>query len=141
MKVFVKTFGCELNKADSEVISGILYKSGFKLVNNIKSAKIVVVNTCGVKLPTQHKVLDYIKRIPKSKKVVVGGCLPRMIDVKESAPNTGLVFDTNSITKIVELIKKNKSFLSDTKENRIGKPVVRIKKDTSIIPISQGCLG
>jgi len=141
MNVFVKTFGCELNKADSEVIAGILDKAGFKIVSNIKNAKIVIVNSCGVKLPTQNKVLDYIKKIPKTKKIVVGGCLPRMIDIKKYAPNIDLIFDTNSITKIVELIKKNKSLLTEKKEDRINQPVIRIKKNIAIIPIAQGCLG
>lgn len=141
MKVFVKTFGCELNKADSEVISGMLSQADFKLVNTIRESDIVIVNSCGVKLPTQNKVLSYIKRIPKSKKIAVGGCLPKMLNIKFYAPNTDLFFDTNSITKITSLIKKNQSISSEKKENRINKPVIRIKKDTAIIPIAQGCLG
>lgn len=141
MKVFIKTFGCELNRADSEVIAGLVSKAGFKLVSSIEKADIVIVNSCGVKLPTQNKILDYIKKVPKNKKLVVGGCLPKMLNIKFYAPNVDLVFDTNSITKIVSLIKKNKSLLSDEKESRISMHVVRIKKEVAIIPISQGCLG
>jgi len=141
MKVFIKTFGCELNRADSEVIAGLLDKASFKLVSSIKEADVVIINSCGVKLPTQNKVLSYIEKVPKSKKLIVGGCLPKMLNFKIYAPNVDLVFDTNSITKIIDVIKKNKSFLSDKKEDRIGLPVVRIKKEIAIIPISQGCLG
>ncbi len=141
MKVFIKTFGCELNRADSEVISGLLNKAGFELVSILEKADVVIVNSCGVKLPTQNKVLYYIKKVPKNKKLVVGGCLPKMLSIKFYAPNVDLVFDTNSITKIVSLIRKNKSLLSEKKEYRIGMPVVRIKKEIAIIPIAQGCLG
>ncbi len=141
MKVFIKTFGCELNRADSEVIAGLVSKAGFELVDSIGKADVVIINSCGVKLPTQNKVLDYIKKVPKNKKLVVGGCLTKMLNIKFYAPNVDLVFDTNSITKIVDLIKENKSFLSDKKECRIGLPVVRIKKEVGIIPIAQGCMG
>ncbi|MBM3199592.1 tRNA (N(6)-L-threonylcarbamoyladenosine(37)-C(2))-methylthiotransferase [Candidatus Woesearchaeota archaeon] len=141
MKVFIKTFGCELNRADSEVIAGLLDKEGFKLVSSLKESDVVIVNSCGVKLPTQNKVLEYIKKVPKNKRVVVGGCLPKMLNVKIYCPNVDLVFDTNSITKIAQLIKQNKSLLSDEKEDRISLPVVRIRKEVAIIPIAQGCLG
>jgi MiaB-like tRNA modifying enzyme len=141
MKVFIKTFGCELNRADSEVIAGLVNKAGFELVDSIEKADVVIVNSCGVKLPTQNKVLDYIKKVPKNKKLIVGGCLTKMLNVKFYAPNIDLVFDTNSITKIVSLIRKNKSFLSDKQESRIGLPIVRIKKEIAIIPINQGCMG
>lgn len=141
MKVFIKTFGCELNRADSEVIAGLISKAGFELVDDLEKADIVIVNSCGVKLPTQNKVLDFVKKVPKSKKLVVGGCLPKMLNLKIYAPNVNLVFDTNSITKIVSLLRKNKSLLSNEKENRISLPVVRIKKEVGIIPIAQGCLG
>lgn len=141
MKVFIKTFGCELNRADSEVIAGLVSKAGFELVDSLEKADVVIVNSCGVKLPTQNKVLSYIEKVPKSKKLVVGGCLPKMLNIKFYAPNTDLVFDNNSITKIVNIIKEDKSFLSDKKESRINLPIVRIKKEIAIIPISQGCLG
>lgn len=141
MKVFIKTFGCELNRADSEVIAGLISKAGFKLVDDLEKSDIVIVNSCGVKLPTQNKVLDFVKKVPKSKKLVVGGCLTKMLNLKIYAPNVNLVFDTNSITKIVSLLRKNKSLLSNKKENRISLPVVRIKKEVAIIPIAQGCLG
>lgn len=141
MKIFIKTFGCELNRADSEVMAGLLHKSGFKLVSSIKNSDVVVVNSCGVKLPTQNKVIDYIKKIPKNKKVVVGGCLPKMLNVKFYAPNISLVFDNNTVTRIIDVIRKEKSFSSDKKEYRINNPIVRIRKKVAIIPIAQGCLG
>lgn len=141
MKVFVKTFGCELNRADGEVMAGVLAKAGFKLVGSLQKADIVVVNSCGVKLPTQNKVLDYIKNIPEGKRVVVGGCLPRMLNIRFYAHNVDLVFDTNSVTKLAALLKKSVSIFSEEKEHRISEPVVRIRKEVAIIPIAQGCLG
>ncbi|MBT3984665.1 tRNA (N(6)-L-threonylcarbamoyladenosine(37)-C(2))-methylthiotransferase [archaeon] len=137
MKVFVKTFGCTLNQRDSENIVGILQKNGFEIGED---ADIVIVNTCGVKSTTQNKVISYINSLDKP--VYVGGCLPRMLDLKKLTPNVKGYFDTNSIKKLVEQIKDElfENF-SLEKENRLNMEIVRNSKDVAIIPISQGCLG
>ena len=139
MKVFIKTFGCQSNIADSEVIAGILSKD-FEIVKDIKKADIIIVNSCGVKNKTQNKITKYIQDLPKTKKVFVGGCLPRMFDLKKLVPNVSGFFDVNSITKIKELIKDKKEIFSDKKENLILKSVIR-KDKIGRINISKGCLG
>ncbi|MBU2634123.1 MAG: tRNA (N(6)-L-threonylcarbamoyladenosine(37)-C(2))-methylthiotransferase [Nanoarchaeota archaeon] len=138
VKVYIKTFGCSSNQADSEVIAGILSKK-FKITNKLNEASIVIINSCGVKLRTQNKIIGYIKNL-KNKKIYVGGCLPKMLNLKKHIKVHGY-FDTNSITKILNLIEKNQDILSDKKENRINLPVVRTKQHRAIINISQGCQG
>ncbi len=139
MKIYVKTFGCTLNKRDSENIKGVLAKARFSLVSE-DEADVVIVNSCGVKSVTQNKVVSYINSLDKD--VYVGGCLPRMLDLKKLTPNVKGYFDTNSILKIVEQIKEGilENFC-DGKESKIGKPIVRTDKDVMIVPISSGCLG
>jgi threonylcarbamoyladenosine tRNA methylthiotransferase CDKAL1 len=137
MKVYVKTFGCVLNKRDSENIKGVLVDAGFSLSTEAE-ADIVIVNSCGVKQKTQSKVVSYVNSL--SKDVYLGGCLPRMVDMTKMVNVKGY-FDTNSILSLAEQILsgKSKSF-SDVKEVRIGKRIVR-SDDALIVPISQGCLG
>ncbi|MBU3940939.1 MAG: radical SAM protein, partial [Nanoarchaeota archaeon] len=138
MKVFIKTFGCQANYADSEVLAGILIENKFKLTDSIKDSDIVIVMSCGVKNITQNRVVSFIRSIPKTKKIYVGGCLPRIIDLTDL--NIDGLFDTNSITKILQLInKKQKIIFSDKKESRILKK--RINNNIGIVVISQGCLG
>jgi threonylcarbamoyladenosine tRNA methylthiotransferase CDKAL1 len=137
MKIFVKTYGCTLNQGDTEVIKGILSKE-HKLVESEKEADMIIVNTCGVKTTTQNKVMDYIKKHSQKKKVVVGGCLSSMIEIKKYAPYVSDTFDTKSVTKINNIIKKQ---ASTTNGCVLGKPRIRTKKEIAIIPISQGCLG
>jgi len=138
MKIFIKTFGCQANYADSEVLAGILVENKFKLTNSTKDANIIIVMSCGVKQPTQSHVISFIKSIPKTKKIYVGGCLPKIINLNNL--NIDGLFDTNSITKILELInKKHRILFSDKKESRILKK--RIRKDIGIVIISQGCQG
>ena len=139
MKIYVKTFGCTLNKRDSENIKGVLADAGFSLVDE-SEADVIIVNSCGVKSVTQNKVVSYINSLDND--VYVGGCLPRMLDLKKLTPNVKGYFDTNSILKIAEQIRGGilENFC-DEKESKIGKPIVRTDKDVMIIPISSGCLG
>jgi MiaB-like tRNA modifying enzyme len=141
MKIFVKTFGCTLNQGDSEIIKGILNGKGHKIVGTEEEADMVIVNTCGVKTPTQNRIISYLKKTSKNKKVIVGGCLPSMINIKKYAPRILGTFDTNSISKLNELVKKPKDIVGREKESRIGKPRIRVNKEVAIIPIAEGCLG
>jgi len=138
MKVYVKTFGCLLNKRDSENIKGVLKDRGFELSSE-NDADIIIVNSCGVKLTTQSKIVSYIKSFDRD--VYVGGCLPRMVDMTQLVNVKGY-FDTNSILKIADqILEERYENFSDTNEERIGKTLVRNDKDILIVPISQGCLG
>lgn len=140
MKVFVKTFGCTLNQGDSEVLKGVLSRE-HSLVSSESDADVVIVNSCGVKSVTQSKVLDYVRAASKKGKVVVGGCLPGMLDVKKHVPGVLAVFDANSITRINELLEKPGDLFSSEKESRISERKFRQDSSTAIVPIAQGCLG
>jgi len=76
MRVFIKSFGCSTNLADGEVLAGCLARAGYELVDSDSSADIVVYNTCAVKGPTESRIVDALKHISKSKKLIVAGCLP-----------------------------------------------------------------
>ena len=58
-KLFIKTYGCQANKSDSEVMAGILKKDGFKIVKTEKEANLIIVNSCSVKSVTQEKIIGY----------------------------------------------------------------------------------
>jgi len=138
-KVFIKTYGCQANFGDSETIAGILKKNNFEITDHKKDADFIVLNSCSVKNKTQSKIFDYIEK-NKKKKIIVGGCLTKTLDLRKRFPEIFGLFDTNSITKIHEIIKEKKDIFSDKKENRISVPIARIGKETAIVNISQGCL-
>jgi len=77
MKVFVKTYGCTFNQADSDEIKNFLKKKGFKIAGSEGEADAVVLNTCSVKAATQEKILHEI-RSARGKKLVVAGCLAQV---------------------------------------------------------------
>ena len=45
-KVFIRTFGCQMNERDSEIIAGMLTDKGFKLEDNIDKSNVILFNTC-----------------------------------------------------------------------------------------------
>ncbi|MFH0752706.1 MAG: tRNA (N(6)-L-threonylcarbamoyladenosine(37)-C(2))-methylthiotransferase [archaeon] len=141
MKVFVKTFGCVCNHRDSENICGILLENDFEVVDSVDESDIVVVNSCGVKTVTQNRVVSFINSLPEDKKVFVGGCLPRMVDLKKICPGVDAVFDPNTILSLPDILRESKDVSSDEKEGRLNIPIKRMKKSVANIPICQGCLG
>lgn len=81
---YIKTFGCEMNKADSEKINMILLQSGFRKTPDYKTADLVILNTCSVRKKWEDKVYSMLKEIrdlneESGKKTVVGitGCMVR----------------------------------------------------------------
>jgi len=139
MKVFIKTFGCQANISDSEAMAGLLKEKGYELVDSEDKADFIIANTCAVKNATQSKILDYLKKYSKTKKIFVGGCLTKVLDIKKYAP-VKAVFDTNSILKISEILTQEKDSFSEHKENRILTPLIRKDSEIAIIPIGEGCL-
>ncbi len=139
MKVYLKTYGCQANIADSEAIAGILKQKNYEPTDNEEEADTIIVNTCSVKNATQSKELHYIKEKSKTKNVIVGGCLTKTIDIRKYAPEVTAVFDTNSILKISEVLETGQDHFSNKKENRIVVPVIRKNRDIGIISIGEGC--
>ncbi len=139
-KVYLQTYGCQQNKADGEQLAGLLHQSGNVLVNNLYEADTVIVNTCAVKLKTQNKELHFIKNIPKDKQIIVGGCLTKVIDVRKHVGNVDALFDTNSITKINDIIENPRDTFRSIHENKINIPRIRLNKEIGILPIEEGCL-
>ncbi|MBO6104973.1 MAG: threonylcarbamoyladenosine tRNA methylthiotransferase, partial [Methanobrevibacter sp.] len=87
MKVFIETYGCTFNQADSEIMAGILNANSIEVVDTQEEADAIIVNTCYVKLPTESKVINRIKKLQNEfpdKDIIVAGCMvevdPKKLD-------------------------------------------------------------
>ena len=79
MRIYIKTFGCPLNKFESLVMEYYLRKYGYYIVDSPDGSDVIIVNSCGVKKQTEDRIIDYMKRLNRrfsGKKIVLGGCLP-----------------------------------------------------------------
>ena len=78
MKVYIESYGCTFNKADGQIIAGVLNENNIDIVDSIEKADVIIVNTCYVKLPTENKVVYKIQKLQEDypdKKIIVGGCM------------------------------------------------------------------
>ncbi len=75
MKIYIKTYGCTANHADSRYIAEAITNIGHTLCDEA-DAEIIIVNTCTVTECTEQRVLSYIKHHRNRKDVIVAGCLP-----------------------------------------------------------------
>lgn len=81
-KLFIETYGCQMNVADSEVVASIMEMDGYQLTDNDKDADAIFVNTCSIREQAEQRVinrLDYFNALKKKKKgeLIVGvlGCM------------------------------------------------------------------
>jgi len=147
--VFLKSFGCSTNLADGEVMAGCLARAGYVLVDSLAGADVVVYNTCAVKGPTENRMIDLLKRVPKSKKLIVVGCLPliNFERLQREASFDGVAGPAlgERIVDIVEAVLKGDKVvaLEDAERAKpdMHLPRVRLNPVIGIIPISYGCLG
>jgi tRNA-2-methylthio-N6-dimethylallyladenosine synthase len=101
-RVYIETYGCQMNTADSEVVSGILAGKGFEFTNSIDEADVVLVNTCSIRENAEQRIygrLGEFKRLKSRKpEVVIGvlGCMAERLRSKfrtEKSQGVGHVVD------------------------------------------------
>lgn len=148
MKFYLKTYGCKLNRADSELIRGILLKDHEEA--SIEEADFVVLNTCGVVEKTERKILKEAGELKKQgKKIIISGCLPLISFDACREVADGMLGPSNvfSIDRVVDKVLQNKKEIIVLNE-KIDKAELhsvkkRVDKETTsaIVAISEGCLG
>ncbi len=79
---YIKTFGCQNNEADSEIVSGILAENGFEFVEDFEKADIILLNTCSVREKAENTLrtrLNDFKKYKGSKIIGILGCMAERI--------------------------------------------------------------
>jgi len=151
-RVFLKTFGCSSNTADAEFMRGCLAQAGFRLVENAEHADVLIFNTCGVKTPSENRIIEELKEAANmQKKLLVSGCLP-VINLERLSRQVKFdgVLGPSSAGRIVEAVQsvlkgKKIKWLKDEGGTET-KPLLTLPRQAcnpvvSIVPVAQGCLG
>jgi threonylcarbamoyladenosine tRNA methylthiotransferase CDKAL1 len=149
MRVFMKSYGCSANLADTEVLTGCLAKAGCELAVSASEADVVIYNTCAVKGPTENRVIAALKRAPRGKKVIVAGCLP-IINFERLCREVrfdGAVGPAvgEEITDVVRRVMNGEKVVALeaalTAKPSLNLPQLRSNPVISVLPVSYGCLG
>lgn len=149
MRVFVKSFGCSLNLADGEVLAGCLAEAGYELVDSPLDADVVVYNTCAVKGPTENRVIEVLRRVPKGKRLIVAGCLP-LINFERLSKEVrfdgvvGPAFGKEIVDAVGRVLSGEKVVVlegASASKPSLSLPRMPVNPVVSIIPVNYGCLG
>ena len=153
LKVFIKTFGCQMNEYDSERILYLLASEGYRRTFNVEESDIIVFNTCSVRKKPENKLYGHIGRLKKLKKlnpqllICVGGCTAQNFKEKilKDLPYVDIVFGTHNISELPELIKKRRllsSSICSVRNNGFDYDLKKAKRTTKFkayVPIIIGC--
>jgi threonylcarbamoyladenosine tRNA methylthiotransferase CDKAL1 len=150
MNVYLETFGCTFNQADSQIMVGLLREDGVKLVNNPLEADVIIINTCYVKHPTEQKVVNRIQKLQEkfpNKKLLITGCMVEIDQAKllKHAPHASWlgphqIKHTSQAVKSI-LNGENVKLTGSNKAIKVCLPKVRSNPYIHIIQICEGCDG
>ncbi|MFL3025512.1 MAG: tRNA (N6-isopentenyl adenosine(37)-C2)-methylthiotransferase MiaB [Candidatus Neomarinimicrobiota bacterium] len=126
---FIETYGCQMNVADTEVISGLLNNEGYRQTKDIHSANVIFVNTCAIREHAEDKVhsrLGFYNQIKQKKPdIIIGvlGCMAQNLkeDILESKPFVDIILGPDSYRRLPDMISnrsKEANHLVDTKLSR-----------------------
>ena len=154
-KVFIKTFGCQMNEYDSDKMADVLRASeGMIKTETPEDADVILFNTCSVREKAQEKVFSDLGRARELKKknpnlvIGVGGCVASQegAAIIKRAPYVNVVFGPQTLHRLPDLLKQRR----DTGRSQIDitfpeiekfdhMPPARVEGCTAFVSIMEGC--
>ncbi|MGE5420099.1 MAG: tRNA (N6-isopentenyl adenosine(37)-C2)-methylthiotransferase MiaB [Chloroflexota bacterium] len=154
-KVYIETYGCQMNVADSEVVMSILSKEGFEPAGDIKDAGLILINTCSIRDNAEQRIwgrlnaINHLKKKNKELRIGLIGCMAERLkeklleagqlvdivagpDVYRELPS--LIADASAGHKAVNVLLSREETYADIDPVRLDKNGV-----TSFISIMRGC--
>src|SRR3984893_19274074 len=112
-KVFIKTYGCQMNERDSEQVAQMLAERGHTLISHEDEADVVLLNTCSVRDLAEQKALGkmgMLGRLSDSRPVVYGflGCMAqsRGATLLKEVPHLDLVVGTQKFHRVADYVEQ-----------------------------------
>jgi tRNA-2-methylthio-N6-dimethylallyladenosine synthase len=137
-QVYIETYGCQMNLADTEVVLSILAKAGYGQTSNLRSADIVFVNTCAVRDNAEQRVFGRLGDFKRYKKenpgMLIGvlGCMAERLrkDLMESESHVDLVVGPDEYRRLPELLEG-----AFTGQRGIAVRLSRVENYDDILPL------
>jgi ribosomal protein S12 methylthiotransferase len=150
-KVGFVSLGCPKNLVDSEVMMGILARSGYELTPRANEAEVLVVNTCSFIEPAQKESVETIlemaefKKFGTAKKLIVAGCLVERFreQILEQVPEVDAVVGTGEVERILEAVQGQLRVLPATPPaflyHDLTPRIITTPRHAAYIKIAEGC--
>ncbi len=113
-RIWIGTYGCQMNEHDSEVLAGLLEERGYARADRPEDADVVIFNTCCVRDSAETRVMGHIGEAKRWKAarpgmvVAVAGCMPqqagRADEIRSKAPHVDIVLGTHNLGRFPELL-------------------------------------
>ncbi len=130
---YLETFGCQMNVHDSEKVIGTLVHEGYRQVETVEQADLILYNTCSIRDKAEqkvfHRLADYKKLLSQGKKFGVLGCVAQQEGEKifERAPHVSLVCGSASYRKLPQMLAQLESASIGTRDSGLAtQDLVRI---------------
>ena len=152
-KVFIKTFGCQMNEYDSDKMADVLNAAqGYEPTQDPEEADLILFNTCSVREKAQEKVFSDLGRVQhlkkKGVKIGVGGCVASQegAEIIRRAPYVDVVFGPQTLHRLPDLLNARErlgrpqvdiSFPEIEKFDHL--PPAKVQGATAFVSIMEGC--
>ena len=152
-KVFIKTFGCQMNEYDSDKMADVLHAAeGYESTDDVEQADLILFNTCSVREKAQEKVFSDLGRVKhlkaKGTLIGVGGCVASQegAAIIERAPYVDVVFGPQTLHRLPQMLAQRRherrpqvdiSFPEIEKFDNL--PPARVEGATAFVSIMEGC--
>jgi tRNA-2-methylthio-N6-dimethylallyladenosine synthase len=152
-KVFIRTFGCQMNEYDSDKMADVLRAhAGYETVSDPEQADLILFNTCSVREKAQEKVFSDLGRVKHLKRkgvlIGVGGCVASQEGdaIVERAPYVDIVFGPQTLHRLPQLLERRRalgcpqvdiSFPEIEKFDNL--PPARVVGASAFVSIMEGC--
>src|SRR3989440_4354072 len=152
--VYLETFGCQMNVADSERADVRLRAAGFDFADSPETADVVIFNTCSVRERAEHKVFTRIGEVRRQRRgnepvVAVMGCVAQLEGpaIFDASPLVNIVAGTRATDRLPQLISRaleGERRVIDLEERAEGEvwdvpATARTSKYVAFVPIIEGC--
>ena len=154
-KVFIKTFGCQMNEYDSSRMADLMQAAeGMQQTENPEDADVILVNTCSVRDKPQEKVFSHLGRFRELKLknpnlvIGVGGCVASQegASIVERAPYVDIVFGPQTMHRLPAMIAEKRATGSPQVDIRFPEiekfdrlPPPRVEGAAALLSIMEGC--
>ena len=152
-KLYIKTFGCQMNEYDSQKTVEILQdKKDMEVTTNVEEADIILLNTCSIREKAEDKVYSELGRLNKLKiknpniKIGVGGCVATQegSNITKRAPYVDLIYGPQTLHKVSDLLDEDNklkaidiTFPIEEKFDSLPEP--KATSPSSFVAIMEGC--
>ncbi len=141
-RVYIETYGCELNRGDAAIMKMILEDSGYTIVDDPKDADVIILNTCIVRYDTEVRMVKRLRELSRlGKKIVVAGCMARALpSIARKVCPDAILLVPQAVERVVEAVEAPpRSVIFEDVRMFTRVPIV-VDRCIAIIPVAEGCL-